>query len=522
MIRQATHIRQLWRGIMMHPLQAAWLVSLLFSLALWQMFPRVEHTTQLVAASTDFITGATSMSSAATLSEADAILYKLSFAADEKGEFATANSLMTQITNTRLIGHLLAARYLNPDYGATTAELSQWLARYSDHPEAVKIAHLARTRGLDVAAIDNETPLRGEGYAEHLGRTTMPDGWYRGLALWREHNYSAAQPLFAKVGDDEALSDWQRSAGYYWAYRAAHMQNKTAAAQKNLTAASAYRTTFYGLLAVQQMTATPTLDATAPKVASALRNNPQTIRAALLTQIGRSDDAEDQLRQLYTSLEDRDRPAVVTLAHELNLPNLQVRLAGMPQLSPAEALFASYPAPEFIRTAQKEVSPALMLAIARNESGFRDSATNRSSGALGMMQMLPATAHAIERRVGLSKLELASAGNVNDTVAARLNDPATSVRYGAQYLKILAHEPAIGSNLIRILAGYNAGPGTVAGWQSMARQVDDPLLYVESIPYPETHNYVMQVMAQYWVYQLLIGEKPTTLAAMAHGQWPVL
>ncbi|MBX9726530.1 MAG: hypothetical protein K2X09_04620, partial [Rickettsiales bacterium] len=65
-----------------------------------------------------------------------------------------------------------------------------------------------------------------------------------------------------------------------------------------------------------------------------------------------------------------------------------------------------------------------------------------------------------------------------------------------------------------------AGPGTVASWKAAAGNVSDPLLYVESIPYPETRNYVMQVAAQYWIYQRMMGETPTSLRALAKGEWP--
>ena len=41
------------------------------------------------------------------------------------------------------------------------------------------------------------------------------------------------------------------------------------------------------------------------------------------------------------------------------------------------------------------------------------------------------------------------------------------------------------------------------------------------IPYAETRNYVMQVMAQSWVYSALLGESPETLRALAGGSWPI-
>ena len=73
-----------------------------------------------------------------------------------------------------------------------------------------------------------------------------------------------------------------------------------------------------------------------------------------------------------------------------------------------------------------------------------------------------------------------------------------------------------------MLIGYNAGPGTAASWKRAGGTVTDPLLYIESIPYAETRNYVMQVAAQYWVYQRLMDERPTTLKALANGEWPMV
>jgi soluble lytic murein transglycosylase len=453
------------------------------------------------------------------LSDADVTLYKSSFAAIMQGDYKAAADTMKDISNHRLIGVVLARQYLKPNYVATAEELTTWLAAYGDHPQAPQISRIALARGIKVTAIEAEKPLKGEGYAEHLGRTGMPDGWYRGLGLWREKNYSEAQPLFRSIGDNKDFSNWQRAAGYYWAYRAANKNEDRSAARDNLKQASHFKTTFYGLLAVQQ-TIGLEMDAKAPHVSADLRSDPRAIRAALFAQLGHTDEAEDELRHLYSAVDKRERSGIITLAHELNLANLQVRLANLSELSPEEELFASYPLPQYVIDAQTTQSPALLLAIARNESGFRTIASS-GAGAVGLMQMLPSTAHTVERRVGRDALQVASTSDLKPIIE-RLNDPGTSVRYSAQYLSILAREPAVGKNLVRVLAAYNAGPGTVSGWQSMARGVDDPLLYIESIPYAETRNYVMQVMAHSWIYGSLLGENSQSLRDLAAGKWPGL
>lgn len=453
------------------------------------------------------------------LSETDATLYKAGFAALAQRDYTTLADMLTQVRNKRLVGYLLARQYLSGSYTATAEELTAWLEKYSDHIQARDIQRLAVARGVKTPPIPAEKPLKGEGYAEHLGRSTMPDSWFRALSLWREQNYSDALPLFESIGENKTLSGWQRAAGSYWASRAATELGHTRTARSHLRDAAEFKTTFYGILAAEKA-GLPSVDGRAPRVTHHVRNHPQAIRAALFAQLDHTDEAENELRYLYSAVSETERPGIVTLAHELNLANLQVRLANLSHLTPEEELFASYPMPQYVIDAQAQQSPALLLAIARNETGFRETASS-SAGAVGLMQMLPSTAHAIERHVGREVLEVASSGDIMPLVE-RLNDPATSVRYSAQYLSILAKEPAVKNDLIRVLAAYNAGPGNVSNWQTMARQINDPLLYIESIPYPETRNYVMQVMAHSWVYGNLLGEHSASLRGLAQGQWPQL
>lgn len=448
------------------------------------------------------------------LSETDAALYRQIFASQHQGDFTTADTLMTGLDNQRLLGYVLAERYLDKRYTATADEIKTWLANYADHPQAGRMASLAMRRGADVDVDIAREALRGDGYTDHLGRSSMPDSWFRALSLWRDKRYGEAQPMFAKIAADENLSDWPRAAAYYWSYRAAQQLNRPRDAERALERAAAYPTTFYGLLALQAM-GRDMPHAEAPTVSASLRRDPHTIRAMLLSTLGRTEEAEQELRRLYSSVGSSDRPGIVTLASEMGLANLQLRLAKMPELSASEALFASYPVPSLVVHAQDAVDPALLLAVVRNESSFQSRAAS-GKGAQGMMQMLPSTARAVERHIGA---DVASMSDAN-TVAERLNDPATSVRLGAHYLKLLQNEPAIGNNTVRILAGYNAGPGAVASWGSSAQKMQDPLLYIEMIPYAETRNYVMQVMAQYWVYQQMLGQKPASLAALETGSWP--
>jgi soluble lytic murein transglycosylase-like protein len=459
------------------------------------------------------------------LSDMDRALYTAIFEAESRGDHDTADTLISQLDNQLLLGQILGDRYLTENYDTNAPELALWLQNYGDHPQAGRIAALARKKGVDSATISQHAtltaPLKGDGYVFHLGRSTMPGEWYRGLRLWKEHNYSKAAQAFRQVGDNEDLNRWQRAAGNYWAYRSLLGMRDTRAANRELAKAASYPLTFYGQLALARQGENLPVRAKAPEVASDVRNNPQALRAAAFHAIGMNDKAETELRSLYTRLDEKDRPAVVALAAEFDLPNLQVRLARMPALAANEALFAQYPMPsDMIRASEDIIAPALVLAVARHESAFRDSVKS-PAGAQGTMQMLPSTAQHVVKR---NETTVALADNMGGalTIGDRLNDSGLSAELGANYLRMLTKEKAIGANLMKILAGYNAGPGAVANWNKTASRMNDPLLYLESIPYTETRNYVMQVMAHYWIYQNMMGERSASLNQLARGVWPTV
>ena len=142
-------------------------------------------------------------------------------------------------------------------------------------------------------------------------------------------------------------------------------------------------------------------------------------------------------------------------------------IAGRPRaLESARAHFDSFVAEHIGRTIVREaravrVDPALVAAIAENESGFNPAATS-ASGAAGVMQLMPATAQAM---------------GVSDPY-----DPAQNVRGGASYLRELLER--FHGDVRFAVAAYNAGPGAVERFRGVP-------------PYPETQAYVARVLAAY-------------------------
>jgi tetratricopeptide (TPR) repeat protein len=144
-----------------------------------------------------------------------------------------------------------------------------------------------------------------------------------------------------------------------------------------------------------------------------------------------------------------------------------------------------------------KADPLLVAAIMREESTFNPKAVSHS-GALGLMQIMPATGDFIAMKLRTRAPDRAG-----------LLDPETNIRYGAWYLGYLAKR--FNSNPILTIAGYNAGPRAAARWAKSA--TPGPLNsdeFIESIPYAETRRYTKRVLRSYTAYLLAAGIDPAT------------
>lgn len=151
----------------------------------------------------------------------------------------------------------------------------------------------------------------------------------------------------------------------------------------------------------------------------------------------------------------------------------------------------AYPRPyeDIVRREAKErgVPEALVYAIIRQESAFRPSAVS-SAKAVGLMQIIPATARRIGEEIGEEyRPELMSV-------------PAINIRFGVYYLGKLLRMFQGRADLAA--AAYNAGPRAVARWLASLHDLPTDL-FVASIPYEETRNYVYRVMSNYARYAYL-------------------
>ena len=104
--------------------------------------------------------------------------------------------------------------------------------------------------------------------------------------------------------------------------------------------------------------------------------------------------------------------------------------------------------------------------------------------------------------------------------APQLHDPATNLDVGQRYLLHLTQLEAIGSDLIRLLASYNAGPGNFAHWLEVMHPETDPLLFIEALPGDQARAYVPRALAYTWLYAAQLGLPSPSLDDLAAGLWP--
>ena len=118
------------------------------------------------------------------------------------------------------------------------------------------------------------------------------------------------------------------------------------------------------------------------------------------------------------------------------------------------------------------------------------------------MQLTPATAAHVTQDAGL----------VKDPSA--LKDPALNLRIGQDYVGKLLD--ATKGDLLHAVAAYNSGPSTILKTASQMPGADS-LLVFESMPGGQTREYVQRVIANYWIYRLVLGQPSPTLDAAAAG-----
>ena len=300
-----------------------------------------------------------------------------------------------------------------------------------------------------------------------------------------------------------------KSRAAYWAGRAAAVSDNPDLAAKWYAVGAEHRTTFYGQLSAHELgddaPPKPTPEPRPTDTEQARFDAQEMVRAARLFLA-----AGDRARALnfLTALADQakkpiDFAMLAALAEAHGRVDLAIAVARRATEAGMPLLVHGYPVTTVPDGGIAE--RPLILAIVRQESAFALDAQS-SVGARGLMQLMPATAEQIAKKLSLpfSLPRLSSDGLYN-------------MLLGRSYIQTMLDD--FGGSYPLAIAAYNAGPGRVRQW---VRDFGDPrgrdltmVDWIEMIPFTETRIYVKRVLENLQVYRGQSGDNPTAFSLVA-------
>ena len=393
----------------------------------------------------------------------------------------------------------------------------RYLTKMEEAVLRVDIAHGYFIYGKDADAIKQAEYALDLVVASGAAADALPRGfWVAGIAAWRAGDMVLASQYMHRLADADPDDHALASAGAFWASRADLRAGNANQSIHYLAQAARYQDTFYGMLAAEALGQDITLDFSLPPLDARyidwLNARPGGRRAFALLQVGETYHASREFRYLWEQHREADKPKLMALAAKTHMAGLAFRAAGIIHEESGQSWYGGlYPIPDFRTTLPLRVDHALLLAIMRQESGFNPRAKSWAK-ASGLMQLMPATAAYI-------------AGDHGYYRGAKRHDlliPEVNIRLGEDYILYLLEEPVVSSDLIRLLAAYNAGPGNLRKWSKKIDHGGDALILLESLRARETRFYVKNVMINFWIYSKLRGIDAPSVAALAAGNGAVI
>jgi soluble lytic murein transglycosylase len=354
-------------------------------------------------------------------------------------------------------------------------------------------------------------------YAAAAGYMDGPDGrvvearFHSGwIALSFLKDAKTAASHFAKMAKLSTLPDSVTQANF-WLGRALQQAGDKAGAKAAFTVAAAYPTIYYGLLARDELGMKPVEIRAMPawQDSETAFNKREVVQAInLLAANDETDKAGALLRNLAQSLKSGGELVLAArMAQSIDAHHLAISIADIADKRGMPLDLFSFPKDGLPSTKLASIDRAAVYAVARQESRFQINAVS-SSGARGLMQLMPGTAKDTAKKMGLTYSQ-----------AKLTSDPVYNAQLGASYLG--TQLSTYDGSLLLAAAAYNAGPGNANKWiaafgDPRSKSVD-PVLWVELIPFQETRKYVQRVFGNYMVYRARLGGSDIDLADAMHS-----
>lgn len=290
----------------------------------------------------------------------------------------------------------------------------------------------------------------------------------------------------------------------YWLSRAQHQLGISKTADNRLKMIAKQRH-YYGFLASAYLQQKPSLNAITPDIDTALINKvanaPGAKRAYEFLQINRATSARREWWHFKRSLTKQEKTAAAQLAKQWQWHDQALRTVSQAGLTDAIAMRFPFAYADTFKKYSKQagIDASLAFAVARRESNFMTDA-HSTAGARGLMQLMPGTA----KRLAGSRVS-----------NAKLYQAKLNVRLGTKYLGQLIDR--VDGQIPLAIASYNAGYYKVIKWLPTDKPVNLDL-WIETIPYKETREYVKGVLAYQQVYEYQLNPESDIFAPLIHKQ----
>ncbi|MFT5532523.1 MAG: soluble lytic murein transglycosylase [Burkholderiaceae bacterium] len=294
------------------------------------------------------------------------------------------------------------------------------------------------------------------------------------------------------------------AAWIYWRGRALAATGDVTEAQKLFRSISD-QTNFYGQLALEDLgqkinIPMPGAPLSAQEIIP-LAANAGLVRALKFFDMNLRFEAVREWNWELRSLNEREHLAAAEFARQSNVLD---RMVNTSDRTKSERDFTQrFPSPfrKFMVTSTSALGldMAWVYGLIRQESRFIMNARSHV-GASGLMQLMPATARYVAKKIGMTGFD-----------PDQVNEVSTNIELGTNYLNMVLGD--LDGSQAMATAAYNAGPGRPRSWRSSLTRSVEGAVFAESIPFAETRGYVKNVLSNATYYAALFEGKPQSLKA---------
>ena len=332
------------------------------------------------------------------------------------------------------------------------------------------------------------------------GSASLSDEGYQWKvrAALRAHDWSVVLATISEMPPALAAQpEW-----IYWlgrAYKAGGLTSEADALFEKI----AGQANFYGNLADEELgrkiIVPPKAKAPTAEEQKAARDNPGIRRAMAFFRLDMRTEAVKEWNWSLRGMDDRELLAAADLARRNQIWDRAINTADRTKNEHDFTLRFLAPYGEQVRPAAQNQSldDAWVYGLMRQESRFITGAKS-NVGASGLMQLMPATAKWVAKKIGLK-----------DYNHGRVNDTEVNVLLGTSYMRLVMEN--LDNHPVLTSAAYNAGPGRAKKWRG--DQALEGAIYAETIPFNETRDYVKKVMSNSVYFSTLFTGRPDSLKA---------